>query len=110
MKKKSYCQTRRATSRDKVEPSLPLCSGWAGNEIFPVPLDKGNEGSGNEIVIDFAISYWTARMSHLELLLTTGAISTAVAGSPTSKGLETACQLSFGASLSLHIITYMYSE
>ena len=32
------------------EPSLPLSSGTGKRSLrFPVPLDKGNEGSGNEI-------------------------------------------------------------
>ena len=43
--------------------------------------------------------------TYLQLLVTTGEISTAVAGSLTSKELETACQLSLGRLTSPHRIT-----
>lgn len=51
----------------------------------------------------------TDSLTHLELLIITGAISIAVTGSPISKGLQTASQLSLGGSVSPHIITYRHN-
>ena len=83
-----------------------LSSTLSLGEQFPVSIKRDNKtfSRGESSIRSHSFLFTISKISYLPLL-THGAISTAVAASPISTGLEAACQLSLEMSVLPHNMT-----